>query len=167
MPEHSPGYLTLKFNKTSVMLYANDYVKLSSYRASSTTHTYLGSFPVTATEVPEKFDALLREGTRGQPERYQELMHRITERVLAPARIRRDRELERRALQAIEHGLSGGAADLAAIPELPQYAHYIRRAELQMLLKVLLDQCARLSTDFDAPKTPSRDPEPDEEGPLW
>jgi hypothetical protein len=152
MPENSPGYLTLKINKTSVMLYANDYIKLSGQRASSTVHTYLGSFPVTSTEVPEHFEALLRDGTRGRPERYQELMQRITDRVLIPAMVRRDAEAARATRKAIENALNWATQNLTAIPELPQYAIYIRRPELQSLLKGLLDKAARMEAYVASPE---------------
>lgn len=87
MHEAPPSAVTLKISKTSVMLYACHYAKLPEGNASL--QTYLGSFPVNATEVPAQFERLLREATRLRPERYTALMQRITDRVLIPARSRK------------------------------------------------------------------------------
>ena len=105
MPENSPGYLTLKINRSSVMLYTNRYLNLPG-EGAALVQSYLGSFPVTATEVPPKFEGLLRDGTRGRPERYHELMQRITDRVLVPARVRHDATVAQATRQTIENAIT-------------------------------------------------------------
>jgi hypothetical protein len=89
MPDVHPPSVSLKINRSSVMLYANHYVRLPE-GVGATSQSYLGSFPVNATEVPERFEALLRQATQGRPERYLALMERITREVLVPARERHD-----------------------------------------------------------------------------
>lgn len=91
MSEQTKISVTLKINKSSVMLYSSQYVKLTG-QGGATAQRYLGSFPVTATEVPASFESLLREGTRGRPERYRALMLRIENEVLVPAKIRKEQE---------------------------------------------------------------------------
>lgn len=91
MTARTPGSVSLKLSRTSVMLYENGYERLSDGRAAST-QRYLGSFPRSATDIPPKFGALLREATRGRPERYQALLERIEHEVLGPARLRKAEE---------------------------------------------------------------------------
>lgn len=158
MPENSPGYLTLKMNRTSVMLYTNRYVTLPG-EGAALMQSYLGSFPVTATEVPEHFEALLRDATRGRPERYHELMQRIAEKVLMPARIKRDQEEERRSIQAIENTLNWTTQNLAAIPAMPFYSKHVRKPEVQQLLRALLDKSSRLDDDIEYLKVEQLDVE--------
>ncbi len=88
MTASTPGSASLKLSRTSVMLYENGYERLADGRAAST-QRYLGSFPRSATDIPAKFDVLLREATRGRPGRYQALLERIHGEVLGPARLRK------------------------------------------------------------------------------
>lgn len=88
MTASTPGSASLKLSRTSVMLYENGYERLADGRGAST-QRYLGSFARSATDIPPKFDALLREATRGRPGRYQTLLERIQREVLEPARRRK------------------------------------------------------------------------------
>lgn len=132
-PLTQPTSVSLKINRTSVMLYANRYVRLPDGSGASS-QSYLGSFPVTATELPAAFESLLRAATAGRPERYQALMERIETDVLIPARQREAEETARRNLQGIENALRWAGQNLEAIPKLPAYRDLIDHPELQRLL---------------------------------
>jgi hypothetical protein len=137
MPDLSPTAVTLKINKTSVMLYACIYVRLPE-GVGATVQTYLGSFPVTATEVPPKFAALMREATLGRPDRYQELMARITNKVLEPARTRLEREAVERQRVAITQALAWATQALQDLSGLANFDALVRTPELQAALAGLL-----------------------------
>ena len=104
MTERTPGSASLKLSRTSVMLYENGYERLADGRAAST-QRYLGSFPRSATAIPAKFDALLREATRWRPGRYQALLERIHREVLGPARLRKAEEQSAARRAAVEAAL--------------------------------------------------------------
>jgi hypothetical protein len=151
MPDIQPTSVTLKINKTSVMLYANRYAKLPGH-GSGTIQTYLGSFPISAVQVPDQFESMLRNATSGRPERYQALMRRITEEVLAPARVRRELAEAKRSREAISNALTWSADSLQAIPSMQDYAKYIVRPELQLQLKELIETSSQLSADIVLPE---------------
>ena len=88
MSTRTPGSVSIKLSRTSVMLYEKGYERLPEGWSASK-ERYLGSFPRSATDIPPKFAALLREATRGRPERYQALLERIQREVLGPARRRK------------------------------------------------------------------------------
>jgi hypothetical protein len=152
MSEQTKISVTLKINKSSVMLYSSQYVKLTG-QGGATAQRYLGSFPVTATEVPASFESLLREGTRGRPERYRALMLRIENEVLVPAKIRKEQEERQSSREAVVNAMQWAAQNLRAIPEMPHYAALIGRPDLQSFLTNLLDESARLSRDVQRPET--------------
>ena len=104
MTASTPGSASLKLSRTSVMLYENGYERLPDGRAAST-QRYLGSFPRSATDIPPKFDALLREATRWRPGRYQALLERIQREVLEPARLRKAEEQLSARRKAVETAL--------------------------------------------------------------
>ncbi len=151
MSEQTKISVTLKINKSSVMLYSSQYVKLTG-QGGATAQRYLGSFPVTATEVPASFESLLREGTRGRPERYRALMLRIENEVLVPAKIRKEQEERQRSRDAIVNAMTWAAQNLRAIPEMSHYATHIGRPDLQVVLTGLLEETKLLSRDIQQPK---------------
>ncbi|HQU81347.1 MAG TPA: hypothetical protein PLU47_17995 [Azonexus sp.] len=161
MPELAPTAVTLKINRTSVMLYACHYVRLPE-GVGATVQTYLGSFPVTATEVPARFAALLREATLGRPGRHQELMQRITEAVLEPARARRKSEAAERQRIAIGQALDWATQALRELPMMANYAKVILTPNAQAALSGLLAAAERLAADVGgapagpAPAAPGR-----------
>lgn len=163
-PLTQPISVSLKINRTSVMLYANRYIRLPDGSGASS-QAYLGSFPITATEIPAAFESLLRAATAGRPERYQALMERIETDVLIPARQREAEETARRNRQAIEKALHWAGQNIEAIPSLPAYNELIDRPELQRLLANLLGASATLASRMqsampvDTP-TPSAEPNP-------
>lgn len=110
MPNLSPTAVTVKINKTSVMLYA------SRYQDGASVQRYLASFPITATEVPAGFEVLLRQATRRRPERYQALMARITQQALVPARARRERVEAERQRAAVAQALAWATQALRDLP---------------------------------------------------
>lgn len=136
MPCTSPTSVTLKINKTSVMLYASQYVRLPDGRGASS-QTYLASFSRNATEVPPQFAAALREATRGRPERYQSLMGRIDSEVLKPAQCRQRLEEAARQRRVLTSALQHVVQGLTDIPEMPGYPIVARSAEFQALLPEL------------------------------
>ncbi len=162
MPELAPTAVTLKINRTSVMLYACHYVRLPE-GVGATVQTYLGSFPVTATEVPPKFAALLREATLGRPERYQTLMQRITDEVLLPARARREREAAERQRVAVAQALDWATQALRELPAMANYAKVILTPNAQAALSGLLAAAECLAADAGgapagpAPEVPGRE----------
>lgn len=99
----SPQSVSLKIGRTSVMLYANCYRKDAGAGRGHSTQEYLASFSVNATQIPPQFDALLRQLTCLQPERYEQLVERLTRRVLEPAR---QRALERQRQQQTQQTLA-------------------------------------------------------------
>jgi len=119
--------ISMKINRTSVMLYANEYHKPPDGGAGHAVQRYLGSCSVNVTELPAAFHALLREGTRGQPERYLALMQRLQDRVLEPAR-QRQRELEHRQRHQHVLGTLGTAIqDLSELEGLPEFDEHRKR----------------------------------------
>ncbi len=131
--------ISMKINRTSVMLYANEYRKPTDGGAGHAVQRYLGSCSVNVTELPAAFHALLREGTRGQPERYLALMQRLQDRVLEPAR-QRQREFERRQRHQQVLGTLGTAiqhlSELEGLPELDEHLH---ERPVQQAVKRLFD----------------------------
>ena len=131
--------ISMKINRTSVMLYANEYCKPPDGGAGHAVQRYLGSCSVNVTELPAAFHALLREGTRGQPERYLALMQRLQDRVLEPAR-QRQRELKRRQRHQQVLGTLGTAiqhlSELEGLPELDEHLH---ERPVQQAVKRLFD----------------------------
>lgn len=162
MPELAPTAVTLKINRTSVMLYACHYVRLPE-GVGATVQTYLGSFPVTATEVPARFAALLREATLGRPERYQVLMRRITDEVLEPARVRREQAEAERQRVAVGQALDWATQALRELPTMANYAKVILTPNAQAALSVMLAAAERLAADAGggpagpAPEAPGRE----------
>jgi len=143
MPCTPPTSVILKINKTSVMLYASQYVRLPDGRGASS-QTYLASFSRNATEMPAQFEIALREATRGRPERYQSLMGRIDSEVLGPARIRQRLEETARQRRALTSALRHVVQGLTDIPEMPGYPIASRSAEFQQLLPELQTGAAHL-----------------------
>lgn len=160
-PLMQPTSVSLKLNRTSVMLYSNKYVHLPDGSGASS-QSYLASFPITSTEIPAGFESLLRAATTGRPERYQALMQRIENEVLIPARQREAEETARRNQQAIENALRWAGQNIEAIPSLPAYNELIDRPELQRLLTNLLDTSARLASCMQ-PAMPAEMPTPSSE----
>jgi hypothetical protein len=150
MPELAPTAVTLKINRTSVMLYACHYVRLPE-GVGATVQTYLGSFPLTATEVPPKFAALLREVTLGRPGRYQVLMQRINDAVLEPARARRERAEVERQRVAVGQALEWATESLQALPAMVSYDVLVRTPELRVTLAKLLEAAGWLTEDAGGP----------------
>jgi hypothetical protein len=164
MADHSPSSVTLKINRTSVMLYASRYVKLPD-GSGATGQRYLGSFPVSATEVPAKFEALLREATAGRPERYTALMRRIETQVLSPARRKKAQEDARRHRAALATGLHWATGGLRSLDAMVGFAEYIGEPELQGALQDLLNESTRLSAHLSNPRPVASEPPVPQESP--
>ncbi|MDP3537977.1 MAG: hypothetical protein Q8S26_04670 [Azonexus sp.] len=160
MANVQPSSVSLKINKSSVMLYANRYVALPG-GGSATAQTYLGSFPRTATEVPSTFEVLLRESTLGRPERYLSLMQRITLDVLIPARLKREQEECRQNRAAIGNALRWATQNLQAIPRMPAYPTHIGQPDQQAALKALLEASEDLAEDVEVSVETPLGAEPD------
>lgn len=143
MPNPSTNSVTLKINKTSVMLYANQYLRLPDGRGASS-QIYLGSFPKTATEMPASFEQKLREYTAGRQERYFSLCERIENEVLIPARIRHRQEAADRHRRELNNALQHVLWGLRNIREMPGYPIYATSAEFQQLLPTLQREMASL-----------------------
>ena len=161
LPLTQPTSVSLKINRTSVMLYANRYVRLPDGSGASS-QAYLGSFSSAATEIPVTFESLLRAATTGRPERYQALMQRIEAEVLIPARRREAEETARRNLQTIENALRWATQNIEAIPSLPAYNELIDCPELQRLLASILDASMPLLSRMQ-PAMPADTPMPSSE----
>lgn len=143
MAKTSPNSVTLKINRTSVMLYATEYVRLNDGRGAST-QRYLASFSKNATELPAAFATALREATSSRPERYQALIARLETEVLAPARTRRRLEELLRQGKELTTTLRHVVQGLTDIPEMPGYLTLTSSAEFQGLLSELQAGTTRL-----------------------
>ena len=77
----SPGTGTLKLSRRTVMLYKSSYDR----EAKATRQTYVSGFSRSATEVPAAFLTALRQLVK-DPQRRQEMLARIDNEVLQPAR---------------------------------------------------------------------------------
>jgi hypothetical protein len=86
MKTHAKSSVSLKINRTSVMLYRNKYVKAANGLPGMTAQHYVASFSTRESVLPAKFDSALRELTEGDPARYMELCSRIDAKVLTPRR---------------------------------------------------------------------------------
>lgn len=144
-PVIAPTSVSLKINRTSVMLYANKYVRLPDGSGASSQH-YLASFPSSATELPADFESLLRTATTGRPERYTALIERIETEVLIPARRRAAEELARRNLIALENALNCATQNVTAILEVQAYNELIEHPGPQRLLAKLNEATYRLAS---------------------
>ncbi|WP_412481124.1 hypothetical protein [Azonexus sp. IMCC34839] len=144
-PVIAPTSVSLKINRTSVMLYSNKYVRLPDGSGASSQH-YLASFPCSATELPADFESLLRTATTGRPERYTALIERIEAEVLIPARRRAAEELARRNLIALENALNWATQNVTAIPEMQAYNELIEHPGPQQLLAKLDEATYRLAS---------------------
>lgn len=160
MPTSSPKSVSLKINSTSVMLYANEYVRLPDGRSASS-QIYLGSIPKTSTHIPAAFEQKLREATVGRPERYFALCQRIENEVLIPARVRQRQEAASRQLRELTSALQHILQGLKDIPNMPGYPTYTTSAAFQQLLPTLESETARLLEL----RPSSAIPEPPEETP--
>lgn len=164
MAERRPESVTLKINRTSVMLYASRYVKLPD-GSGATGQRYLGSFPVTASEVPAKFEALLRAATTGRPERYAALMRRIEKEVLVPARKTKALEDARRHRAVLATALDWATGGLRSLDTMVGFAEYIGEAALQAALQDLLDESTRLGAHLTHPRSVAFEPAAPQESP--
>ncbi len=161
MPNPSPNSVTLKINRTSIMLYANEYVRLPDGRGASS-QIYLASFPKTATDIPAAFEQKLREATVGRPERYFALCQRLENEVLIPARIRQRQEAASRQRRELTCALQHVIRGLNDIPDMPGYPTFTTSAEFQQLLPALQTETARLLKLMPAspvPESPTETPE--------
>lgn len=145
MTARSSNSVTLKINKTSVMLYANLYLRLADRRGASS-QIYLSSFPKTATEIPSKFEDILRESTVGRPARYFAIRERIENEVLIPARKWIAEEQARQNLNAINNALTWSKENMTTILNMSDYDKLIELPEPQQLLVNLGDACNRLTS---------------------
>lgn len=148
MPTPQSSSVSLKINRTSVMLYANRYVRLPE-GVGATTQKYLGSFSVNATEVPERFEMLLQQATQGRPERYLAIIERITRDVLLPARERQELKRSKEQCEAIGQALGWATHALRLIPAMANYAAFIRTPGLQSALSALLAAAEPLAGNIE------------------
>lgn len=81
--------VSLKIGRKSVTLFSNHYEKSLSGGGGQSVQKYLGSFSSDCTEIPADFLTLLRDNTLGRQDRLDELLQRIENRVLEPARERK------------------------------------------------------------------------------
>lgn len=81
--------VSLKIGRKSVTLFSNHYEKSTSGGGGQSVQKYLGSFSSDCTEIPADFLTLLRDNTLGRQDRLDELLQRIENRVLEPARERK------------------------------------------------------------------------------
>ena len=81
--------VSLKIGPRSVALFCNRYEKSSNRQGGRSVQQYLGSFSSDCTQIPSDFLQLLRDNTLGRQDRFDELLQRIENRVLEPARERK------------------------------------------------------------------------------
>lgn len=136
MPDVKLMSVTLKINKTSVMLYGNRYVKLPDGKGASA-QVYLASFSKNVTTIPDSFETALRQNTSGRPERYFALITRIESEVLEPARERQRQAREAAERAAIHATLGHLIRGLKDIPEMAGYPNFVKQAECQEMLIAL------------------------------
>lgn len=153
MPNTPLNSVTLKINRTSVMLYANEYVRLPDGRRASS-QIYLASFPKTSADMPAAFEQKLREATAGRPERYFALYQRIENEVLIPTRVRLRQEAAARQRRELTSALQHVLRILNDIPNMPGYPTYTASAEFQQLLPALMTETAGLLALMPAASTP-------------
>ena len=126
------------------MLYRNEYLKPSGNRPGCSVQEYLGSFSVHATEIPPAFDALLRQATSGRPERYQALVERLEERVLAPARERHAEQLRQQQRDHILGLLGFAQQQLHAVGDMPDAAAHLTAPEVLGAVTQVVHSAQRL-----------------------
>lgn len=152
----SPQSVSLKIGRTSVMLYANRYRKAADGMPGYSVQEYLCSFSVNCTDIPPEIDAMLRQVTCGKPARYQELIERLTHRVLEPAR---QRLLERQKEQQKQHALAllGFANDqLEHLGLSGVQAAHLADPQVQKALRDVLDNAKSLLTSSQQPYSPQQ-----------
>ena len=86
MKSNSHNSVSLRFNKTSVMLYRNEYVKAANGLPGMTAQHYVASFSTKESVIPSKFDNIMRDLTFGDPIRFERLKTQIEKKVLIPRR---------------------------------------------------------------------------------
>lgn len=137
----SPCSVTLKISKTSVMLYAVRYIKRAG-EAGATMQEYLGSFPISSTEIPVTFDALLRQATVGRPDRYAALLEKIDERVLGPARLQATAAAQKKAWEMLSEHLDLAASQLQQAKALPYFEQYVQHPAMQVAVSAIVEQAS-------------------------
>lgn len=142
--------MSLKIGRTSVMLYRNEYLKPSGNRPGCSVQEYLGSFSVHATEIPPAFDVLLRQATSGRPERYQALVERLEQRVLAPARQRHAKQLRQQQRDHILGLLGFAQQQLQAVGDVPHAAAHLTAPEVLGAVTQVVHSAQRLQVMPDA-----------------
>lgn len=136
--------VSLKIGRTSVMLYANRYRKPTGGRPGCSEQVYLGSFSVHVTEIPPAFLALLRQATSGRPERYQTLVERLEQRVLAPARQRHAEQLRQQQRDHILGLLGFAQQQLQAVGDVPDAAVHLAAPEVRGTVTQVVHSAQRL-----------------------
>ncbi len=160
--------VSLKLNKTSVMLYRNGYRKATDGGHGASTQTYLCSFSRECTDIPPEFEEKLRQATAGNPKRYATIMEKIRTDVLEPARKKAQEQQfkaqEERvkgslsfALQQIESAASCGNRDaILANEEIQQALRRVERGAKNLLVEPKALQVAADAQAQDAP-SPERE----------
>lgn len=123
------------------MLYAIRYVKRAG-EPGATVQEYLDSFPVNKTAVPVQFDTLLRQATVGRPDRYKELLQKIEERALAPARKKAAAEAQKSAWTLLSEHLEVVASQFEMARALPFYDHHVKHPAIQIMVKHIAEQAS-------------------------
>jgi hypothetical protein len=93
----------------------------------------------------------MREATLGRPDRYQELMARITNKVLEPARARFEREAVERQRVAITQALAWATQALQDLSGMANFDTLVRTPELQAALAGLQRAVRQMTNDAGGP----------------
>lgn len=137
-----PCSVTLKISKSSVMLYANRYLRHEG-EPGATAQQYLASFATRCTDIPPAFDAILRQATAGQPGRYRQLCQRIEERVLVPARRQAQAEALKKSWVQLAQYLEDATEQLQQAQDLPHFDELIAHPAMQVAVQILVGQARR------------------------
>lgn len=118
--------VSLKIGRKSVTLFSNHYEKSLSGGGGQSVQKYLGSFSSDCTEIPADFLQLLRDNTLGRQDRFDELLQRIENRVLEPARQRKrllEQQRQQQHLVRLLNTAQHCAVEVAQSPHLHESLH--------------------------------------------
>jgi len=136
--------VSLKFSKSSVMLYENRYLPAADGRPGSSAQIYVASFSTAEAELPAGFAAKLRQLTESAPERYDELVSRVEERVLEPQRAKRKADEVDRALMATALALERASTSVVRVAESVEAGRVFPNEETRAAAAALVQAMKRL-----------------------
>lgn len=147
-----PCSVSLKINASSVMLYRNSYQKGMDGQRGHSEQEYLCSFSIHETEIPVQFHEYLRQATTQNPERYEQLVETILNRVLLPARQRQQEKQLREQSERIKRCVHFASQQLKEAADCAVH-NQLNDMQIQQELRQVYREAKRLMVAPPQPTT--------------